>query len=125
MSESKTAKQAVQAARKSKSGFDYDSSGNLPRLIPMQNGDVLFRDPTDGRTRRLTGDAIGEQLQEEFGDHPLWPQIDAEMRALAQQILVRIGEATRDAVEALSAVSPAARAELLNEFINGESEKVA
>ena len=81
MSESKTAKQAVQAARKSKSGFDYDSSGNLPRLIPMQNGDVLFRDPTDGHTRRLVSGTIRDSL-EAFKDHPLWTQIEEELETL-------------------------------------------
>lgn len=82
--ESKTAQQAVKAARKSGSKFDYDASGNLPRLIPMQNGDVLFRDPTDGTTRRFVSGTVEEELAA-FSDHPLWGQIEEELETLRRR----------------------------------------
>ena len=85
MSTSKTATKAAKATAKKKvGGFDYDSSGQLPRLIPMQNGDVLLRDPIDGRTRRLTGDLTAEI--DAYVDHPLYGQIVGELAAMGRLV---------------------------------------
>lgn len=91
MSSSKTAQKSTVKAPAGK----FVPHGDMPRFIPMQNGEIIFRNPVTGRNERSTLPQLVDKLEEEFAEHPLYGNMVHDLADIgATRLLNHLEEAT-------------------------------
>lgn len=88
MSNSKTAEKS-----KPKKTGGFQASPDVPRFIPLQNGDLLFRNPVTGRNERVKYADQVVRVDQEFGEHSLHEHMAHELAELGPRRVLNDTEA--------------------------------